>query len=121
MKAKDLTGQKFGMLTVIHKVENSGTSKWLCHCDCGNEKEIFGTNLINGKTKSCGCMRLKHGESRSKLYNIHAQMVKIGISEEWKNYNVFRDWAIANDWKEGVKIKRIDVEKPYSSDNCKIV
>jgi len=50
----DLTGQRFGRLVPIKYV---GKSKWLCKCDCNNEKIINGQALKNGLTKSCGCIR----------------------------------------------------------------
>ena len=57
-KIDDLTGQKFGMLTVIQRVENKGKDvRYLCRCDCGNEIEVIGQHLKNGNTKSCGCYR----------------------------------------------------------------
>lgn len=54
----ELTGQKFGRLTVICKDEerSKGKSYWICQCDCGNIKSISGANLRNGATKSCGCL-----------------------------------------------------------------
>lgn len=56
MLTNDITGKRFGRWTVIEK---SGTSKngtlWHCKCDCGKEKNILRTSLINGKSKSCGC------------------------------------------------------------------
>ncbi len=56
----DLTGMKFGKLTVIKKTDqraNDGSIIWLCKCDCGNEKLVNGCNLRkkNG-TRSCGCL-----------------------------------------------------------------
>lgn len=62
---ENLTGQKFGRLTVISKdgyhTYPSGRKsvKWLCRCDCGNEVSVIGQNLKNGSTKSCGCIRLE--------------------------------------------------------------
>lgn len=56
---KDLTGQKFGYLTVIKdsgKRDANGTVKWQCKCDCGNYHLVATTNLINGNTVSCGCV-----------------------------------------------------------------
>jgi len=56
----NLTGQRFGRLSVIERAEkptsvgNRG-AYWLCRCDCGNEKIVFGASLKNGNTKSCGC------------------------------------------------------------------
>ena len=54
---KDITGQKFGRLTVIRR---SGTSKqreviWECRCDCGTVKDIRASHLSMGRTQSCGC------------------------------------------------------------------
>lgn len=57
-KILDLTGQRFGKLVVIKRVQNHGSKTyWLCKCDCGNEKEIQTSNLTLGRTTSCGCGR----------------------------------------------------------------
>lgn len=66
MKRIDLTGQRFGRLTVIRydHSEHDGTH-WLCKCDCGNEKVAAGYSLRSGNTKSCGC--LNSDASRAKL------------------------------------------------------
>ena len=55
---KDLSGQTFGKLTVVNFAGSSkrGHAKWLCKCECGNEKAIFGGHLTSGSTKSCGCI-----------------------------------------------------------------
>lgn len=56
VRAIDLTGQRFGKLTVIKRVENHKKKVfWLCKCDCGNVKEIAARCLSGGITKSCGC------------------------------------------------------------------
>lgn len=76
MKALELTGQRFGAMTVLRRVGShacvtlqpygeptlSSFSAWLCRCDCGREKVVIGTNLKSGKTKSCGCQiwRMTH-------------------------------------------------------------
>jgi len=54
----DLTGQRFGLLTVIKRQQNDkhGTAKWLCKCDCGKTKSVSSSNLLKGHTKSCGCL-----------------------------------------------------------------
>lgn len=59
MPMKDLTGQRFGRLTVI---KPQGKNKfnnylWLCRCDCGNEITVLSGNLLKGNTKSCGCIQ----------------------------------------------------------------
>lgn len=62
-KIKDLTGQKFGKLTVIKQSEIRKNNKvtWECKCDCGNPNIVYvnTSNLNNGGTKSCGCIKRK--------------------------------------------------------------
>lgn len=59
----DMTGQKFGKLTVIKRIgSRSKHSLWLCKCDCGKFCEVIRDSLISGNTKSCGCI-LSNGEN----------------------------------------------------------
>lgn len=53
----ELTGRRFGRLTVSYRVENSpsGATRWQAVCDCGNECVAYGKDLRSGATKSCGC------------------------------------------------------------------
>jgi hypothetical protein len=56
--AKDITGQRFGMLTVMKR---AGTNKyrkalWKCKCDCGRTTVVSSVDLVTGNTKSCGCL-----------------------------------------------------------------
>ncbi|PEN79286.1 hypothetical protein CN544_21970 [Bacillus toyonensis] len=61
----DLTGGKFGRLTVIEKDESKKTSYWLCNCDCGTKnKSVNGYSLRNGKTISCGCYNREIAKTR---------------------------------------------------------
>lgn len=59
--AKDLIGNRYGILTVVEKAGTNkwGNVEWLCKCDCGNETVIPGGNLARGNTKSCGCLKSK--------------------------------------------------------------
>lgn len=53
----DLTGMKFGKLTVleeIHERNRTGMIKWKCLCECGNITEVFGNSLRRQYTNSCG-------------------------------------------------------------------
>lgn len=60
-KTEDLTGQKFGKLTVLQRAEDKiykngqKRSCWLCQCDCGNKKEVVTSDLKSGGVQSCGC------------------------------------------------------------------
>ncbi len=53
----DLTGQRFGRLTVLHYsyLHNGKKSMWICRCDCGKEYAVRAMDLRRGATKSCGC------------------------------------------------------------------
>lgn len=55
----DLTGRKFGKLTVIQRIENSKTGlvKYECQCECGNKSKVVGATLVDGRTQSCGCWK----------------------------------------------------------------
>lgn len=54
---QDLTGQTFGMLTVLHKAEQrTGSVLWTCRCQCGNVCDVPGAQLKAGKRISCGCL-----------------------------------------------------------------
>jgi hypothetical protein len=64
----DLTGRKFGRLTVIRRArENQHRhSTWVCRCKCGNVVTIRGTLLRNHITRSCGCLAAQKSAQRSK-------------------------------------------------------
>ena len=113
--------------------------------DCGNEVVVDGRNLRSGKTKSCGCLQrdrtseanTKHGKRSTKIYAVWQQMMcragegacdeytasrykerGINVCEEWKCFEVFYEWAIANGYKEGLPIDRKDNDKGYCPENC---
>lgn len=57
-RTADLTGMKFGLLTVVKQSGSSTLGRmWLCECECGNLKEYPTCNLLNSCVKSCGCLR----------------------------------------------------------------
>lgn len=62
----DETGNQYGKLLVLQKLdgdhETREGAKWLCQCECGNMKEVFGVDLRNGTTASCGCLGRSKGE-----------------------------------------------------------
>ena len=66
IKSIDLTGMRFGKLTVIERLESfvdkNGSKKssaWFCKCDCGGCKTVRASSLISGDTFSCGCVKSK--------------------------------------------------------------
>lgn len=56
--SKDLTGQRFGKLTVLKRIYGYDKVYWDCKCDCGNYTRVITSCLTGGHTKSCGCITL---------------------------------------------------------------
>jgi len=83
----DLTGQTFGRLTVIKRVENIGKHvRWLCKCSCGVEKIFYSTNLKRGLSTSCGCFR-KEKLSSTMLEDLTGQKFNKLTVEGLNHYN----------------------------------
>lgn len=85
---KDLTGMKFGKLTVIEQAEDhigvSGKhrSQWLCQCDCGsNPIVVIGGSLTkkNRPTRSCGCLNIEKTKEANKKYNKYDLTGQCGV------------------------------------------
>lgn len=58
-KFEDLTGRKFGRLTIIERDMSKDKKRgafWICECECGNRKSVKASSLKNGSTQSCGCL-----------------------------------------------------------------
>lgn len=68
MAKRDLTGQKFGRLTVLYELpeRKNGKIQWRCRCDCGNEKDVLSTSLTSGHTQSCGCLQKEKTSAANK-------------------------------------------------------
>ena len=66
--AKDLSGQKFGRLTVLHRhpLNKYGKPAWDCECRCGMRTTVAGIALRKGFTRSCGCLRSDTLRARKK-------------------------------------------------------
>lgn len=144
----DLTGKKFGKLTVLKRGPNTRTGKvaWECLCECGKHTVVDSCSLVTGNTQSCGCLRndlikqkMKEkgytSTERRALKDVWHMMLKrcedprcnsyhnygargIKVCEEWHSQAVFRDWAIHNGYQKGLDIDRIDNNGNYEPQNC---
>lgn len=94
---KDITGQKFGRLTVLYRTDAKIFSKgavWRCVCDCGKEVSAYGNQLRSGVQKSCGCyardvQRAATGEKSSMWKGgvTHSQGYRLILMPEHPNAN----------------------------------
>lgn len=135
----DLTGQRFGRLVVIERYGSDRFKRamWKCQCDCGEVRVIHGFNLTQGKSKSCGCLKVQqtilchtsHGMSKSRLYNTWQNMNRrcrdpkvhnyhryggrgITVCEEWRNdFGKFYEWAMANGYDENAPYMQCTIDR----------
>ena len=138
---KDLTGQRFGRLTVIQFDCTQGhMSKWLCKCDCGGTKSVRSDHLTAGHTKSCGCMELENMETfgghnrtlradhkrldlvyRAMLNRCYHEKTRnyknyggrgIRVCDEWREcFDNFCKWALTNGYDETAKYGKCTLER----------
>lgn len=139
VRLDDLTGQRFGRLTVLGRSQDrpSGLTVWHCRCDCGNEIDAIGNNLKRGHTKSCGCFRIEHtakaktthGMRQSRIYAVWSKIKErcynpqnpsykryggrgISMCDEWKdNAQSFIQWAYENGYNENAEFGQCTLDR----------
>lgn len=96
----DMTGQKFGRLTVVCRAEDhvqpNGVRSvmWRCKCDCGNEVTTSGMSLRRKQTQSCGCLHKECAAERghkNKKYNTYDLSGEFGIGYTLKGEEFYFD------------------------------
>ena len=103
-KAMNLTGLKFGKLTVIHRIANNqdGRTMWHCLCECGREVDVLGKSLTGNNTKTCGCSH-KQRDIKSNKYKVSGDTVTMYTSNgESFNFDIdILDKVIKYTWYIG--------------------
>lgn len=122
----DLTGKKFGRLTVLERLPNeTNNAKWRCKCECGNFVEVLALNIRSGNTKSCGCLSATHRMTHTSTYKEWENMKSrcyIKSSSRYERYGA-RGITVCDRWRDSFEAFYEDVsmlphfgEKGYSLD-----
>jgi hypothetical protein len=135
-KLRDLTGQKFGMLTALsHFVKNKRTY-WQCRCDCGKVVTKLLDDVVNGYT--CGCISklTTHGMTKTVEHRTWEGMIRRcrGLQPDSKRNYFDRGIRVCDEWVRSFSqfyadmgprpsanhsLDRIDNDKGYYKENCR--
>lgn len=130
----DLTGQRFGSLTVQEWVPGAlRDGAWRCACACGGAHLASGSHLRRGVVLSCGCLRPKHGGKGTAAYRAWQSMLRrctdsghkdwpdyggrgITVCDRWRSFSAFL--ADMGQPASGATIERCDNARGYEPGNC---
>lgn len=132
---RDITGERFGLLTAVRDVGSKpGCGRlWLCRCDCGGERIVPLGNLARegsgSGVRSCGCRTRDGSLKRHPAYptwrGMKARCGKlrfyehVSLCEEWQDPKAFLEWADVSGFRPGLSIDRIDPRGNYEPGNCR--
>lgn len=136
---KDIAGQRYGRLVVIERAGRNKQKRatWKCQCDCGKISVVASSYLLNGNTRSCGCLRLEglvsrnvtHKKAGIRLHIIWKGMKQrctnplnpkyqrygrrgITVCDEWiDDFEAFYEWAMANGYDENAPYGQCTIDR----------
>lgn len=135
-----MIGKKYGILTVMSEVKERNKNGHILYnvkCECGKEKQVLGSSLRTGGSRSCNkCSILtgSHGMWKSREFNIWQSMKDRCYNQNnirYKNYggrgvvvcdrwvNSFKNFYCDMGDSNGLSIDRIDVYGNYEPSNCR--
>ena len=141
MKLIDITGMRFGYVTVVGRFQraNANEASWTYRCDCGEAGTATGANIRRGRM-SCGCRRAEisttHGGRGSLEYNSWSGMLERCTNPRSKAFSRYggRGIFVCERWRDSFanfisdmgprptpshSIDRRDNDKGYSPENCR--
>jgi hypothetical protein len=140
-----MVGRRFGKWRVVAfaGLNSKGHAMWRCRCDCGTKRVVWGGNLRNGASASCGCSKKlgthwKHGETvghiQSSEYRIWASMLSRCLNPNVREYRYYggRGIKVCDRWYDFLNfiadmgrrpkdhsIDRINNDGNYEPNNCR--
>jgi hypothetical protein len=145
MRCVDLSGLRFGKLTVLRRASSTGDRvSWECICDCGNNNTVRSSNLRCGLVRSCGCLQRQatsvanatHRRSHTKEHNTWCWMKDRCSNPKNKSYPRYggKGITVSDRWQSSFEaffedmglcpgprysIDRIDNDGNYEPGNCR--